>query len=105
MGIAVGQSAPVVEVAAENQFRGQARSGFRYLGRNRQLIVGVVLLGFLALFVLLGHLFYDVSLYKPLSVPAGRPPSLGLPLGSDSQGRDMMAVMVAGIPLTLFIGF
>jgi len=104
MSLAVGQAAPTLEAPAENALRGQARSGLQYLSRNRQLIFGLVLLAILALFVILGHLFYDVSHYKPLSVPAGRPPSAQFPLGTDSQGRDLMAVMIAGIPLTVYIG-
>jgi peptide/nickel transport system permease protein len=104
MSLAVGQAAPTVEAPATSPLRGQARSGLRYLSRNRQLIFGLTLIGILALFVILGHLFYDVSKYKPLSVPAGLPPSAQYPLGTDSQGRDLMAVMIAGIPLTVFIG-
>jgi peptide/nickel transport system permease protein len=104
MSVAVGQAAPTVEVPVESPWRGRTRGGLRYLGRNRQLIFGLSLIGFLALFVIFGHLFYNVNLYKPLSVPAGRPPSFQYPLGTDSQGRDLMAVMIAGIPLTLFIG-
>ena len=34
-----------------------------------------------------------------------QPPSSDLPLGSDDQGRDMLAVLVAGVPLTLRVGF
>jgi peptide/nickel transport system permease protein len=104
VGIAVGQAAPTVQTPVEGQLQGHARSGFQYLGRNKQLIVGLVMLGALALFVILGHVLYKVDLYKPLSVPAGRPPSAQFPLGTDSQGRDLLAVMVSGIPLTLFIG-
>src|SRR5215469_11550394 len=104
MSIAVGQAAPTVEVPVESPWRGRTRGGLRYLARNRQLILGLSLVGILALFVILGHLFYNVNLYKPLSVPAGQPPSLKFPLGTDSQGRDLMAVMIAGIPLTIFIG-
>src|ERR1700716_4198716 len=104
MGIAVGQAAPTLEVPAGNQFGDQARSGFRYLGRNRQLILGLALLGALALFVIVGPLGYNVDLYKPLSVPTGRAPSAQFWLGTDSQGRDIMAIMIAGIPLTLFMG-
>ena len=74
MGIAVGQAAPTIEVAADHQLQDQARSGLRYLGRNRQLVFGLSLLGLLALFVILGHIFYDVNKYRPLSVPAGRAP-------------------------------
>src|SRR5579859_605429 len=104
MSVAVGQAAPKVEVSAGPHLQDQARSGLRYLGRNRQLMLGLTLLGLLALFVILGHLFYDVNKYKPLSVPAGRAPSAAYPLGTDSQGRDLMAVMIAGTPLTLEMG-
>jgi len=104
MSIAVGQAAPSIEIPVENQFGEQARGGLRYLGRNRQLILGLVMLGALALFVIVGHFVYNVSLYKPLSVPTGRPPSAQYWLGTDSQGRDLMAVMVSGIPLTLSMG-
>lgn len=104
MGVAVGQAAPTIEVAPEHQVQDQARAGLRYLGRNRQLILGIVLLGILALFVILGHFFYDVNKYKPLSVAAGQAPSAKYWLGTDSQGRDMMAVMISGIPLTIWMG-
>jgi peptide/nickel transport system permease protein len=104
VGIAVGQSAPTIQVAAEGGFQDQARSGLSYLGRNRQLILGLALLGGLLLFIILGNLFYDVSRYKPLSVLPGRPPAAEYPLGTDSQGRDILAVMIAGTPLTLRMG-
>ena len=34
----------------------------------------------------------------------GRPPSAEYPLGTDSQGRDLLAVMIAGTPLTVYMG-
>src|SRR5438132_10926129 len=104
MGIAVGQAAPTINAPAESQFGEQARSGLRYLARNRQLILGLTLLGALALFVIVGHFVYDVNRYHPLSVPPGRSPSAQFWLGTDSQGRDIMAVMISGIPLTLSLG-
>ena len=104
MGITVGQAAPTIEIPAENQLGEQARGGLRYLGRNRQLLFGLTLLGLLALFVILGHLFYDVNKYRPLSVLPGRPPSAEFPLGTDSQGRDILAVMIAGTPLSIYMG-
>jgi peptide/nickel transport system permease protein len=104
MGVALGQAAPSIEVPSENQWGGQARGGLRYLARNRQLILGLVMLGALALFVIFGNLFYDVSKYRPLSVLPGRPPAAEYPLGTDSQGRDMLAVMIVGTPLTLRMG-
>jgi peptide/nickel transport system permease protein len=42
--------------------------------------------------------------YRPLSVRALQAPSWELPFGSDRQGRDMFASIIAGTPLTLKIG-
>jgi peptide/nickel transport system permease protein len=81
------------------------RAAFRYLKRNPSLAVGIGLLGALALFVIVGGLLVDVENARPLSVPALRPPSAEYPLGTDRQGRDLLAVMIAGTPLTLRIGF
>jgi peptide/nickel transport system permease protein len=77
---------------------------WRYARRNPNLIVGVVLLSFLLLFSVVGSMVVDVSNADPLSVSPEKPPSLTYPFGTDSQGRDLLAVMVAGTPLTLRIG-
>jgi peptide/nickel transport system permease protein len=77
----------------------------RYLRRNPSLSVGITLLALLALFIIIGHLLVDTEDARPLSVPALRPPSAEYPFGTDRQGRDLLAVMVAGTPLTLRIGF
>jgi peptide/nickel transport system permease protein len=77
----------------------------RYTRRNPALAIGIFLLLALLLFCVVGPFVYDVSLADPLSVPASRPPSAESPLGSDRQGRDILAVMIAGTPLTLRIGF
>jgi peptide/nickel transport system permease protein len=77
----------------------------RYMHRNISLVVGVILLLTLVLFVGLGHIFVDTSKSRALSAPAVRPPSLQYPFGTDRQGRDLLAAMVAGTPLTLRIGF
>jgi len=76
-----------------------------YLRRNPSLAVGIVLLSLLALFVIVGNLTVDTSLARPLSVRALQPPSWDHLFGTDRQGRDLLAVMVAGTPLTLKIGF
>jgi peptide/nickel transport system permease protein len=76
-----------------------------YLRRNPALVVGGVLLGGLIAFVVVGHLVVDTARARPLSAPPLRPPSPGYPFGTDRQGRDLLAVMVAGTPLTLRIGF
>ena len=87
----------------------------RYVRRNPSLGVGLGLFLALFLFVTVGYLTYDVDRNRPLSTgpdlapfesdpynPATR--SGGYILGTDRQGRDVMAVMISGIPLTLQIG-
>jgi peptide/nickel transport system permease protein len=76
-----------------------------YLRRNVSLVVGLVFLGFLAVFIVVGALTVDTGNAQPLSAPALQPPSWDYPFGTDRQGRDLLAVMVAGTPLTLRIGF
>jgi peptide/nickel transport system permease protein len=76
-----------------------------YLRRNLSLVVGIVLLSALGLFVIIGHFVVDTSKSRPLSAPAVQAPSIAHPFGTDRQGRDLFATMVAGTPLTLRIGF
>ena len=81
------------------------RAAYSYLRRNPSLAVGIALLAALALFVVIGTLLVDTEDARPLSAPTLRPPSSDYPFGTDRQGRDLLAVMVAGTPLTLRIGF
>jgi peptide/nickel transport system permease protein len=76
-----------------------------YLRRNVSLLVGLVFLGILAVFIVVGALTVDTGNAQPLSAPALQPPSWEYPFGTDRNGRDLLAVMVAGTPLTLRIGF
>jgi peptide/nickel transport system permease protein len=76
-----------------------------YLRRNVSLVVGLVFLGILAVFIVVGALTVDTGNAQPLSAPALQQPSWDYPFGTDRQGRDLLAVMVAGTPLTLRIGF
>src|SRR5438132_10083332 len=80
-------------------------ASLRYMRRNVSLVVGLLLLLSLVLFVGIGHIVVDTSKSRALSVPALRPPSIQYPFGTDRQGRDLLATMVAGTPLTLRIGF
>jgi peptide/nickel transport system permease protein len=93
-------STPVVAPVAS----GRPRRAWGYLLRNRSLLVGLGLLGALALFVLIGHLTVDVSESAPMSAGSLDAPSWALPFGSDKQGRNLYAVMVQGTPLTLRLG-
>jgi len=77
---------------------------FRYLRRNPQLMIGfAILLGMFVIW-LLGYLFIDLENARPLSAPPDLPPSREYPLGTDSAGRQMLPVMIAGTPMTLEIG-
>lgn len=75
-----------------------------YLRRNPTLLVGLIMLLALAAFVVIGSFMVDLQRARPLSARALQPPGGLLPFGSDKQGRDLFAVMVAGTPLTLRIG-
>lgn len=77
----------------------------RYLRRNPSLAFGAGLLLIIVLFVVIGHLVVDTENARPLSVRTVQPPSWQYPFGTDRQGRDLLAVMVVGTPLTLRIGF
>jgi peptide/nickel transport system permease protein len=75
-----------------------------YCRRNPQLVVGALMLLSLILIGLLGPLFVNVKHVQPMSAIPVQPPSLRYPLGTDEHGRNLLAVMVVGLPLTLRIG-
>ncbi|MBA3644235.1 MAG: ABC transporter permease [Chloroflexia bacterium] len=75
-----------------------------YVRRNRGLQIGLILILGLLLFAGIGRLVWDVSLASPLSGPANRHPSWDHPLGTDRQGRDLLAVIIVATPLTLYVG-
>jgi peptide/nickel transport system permease protein len=75
-----------------------------YCRRNPQLIIGLAMILALVLFRLIGSVVWDLSLARPLAAMPDSPPSLENPLGTDTSGRDMLAVMIVGTPLTLKIG-
>ena len=75
-----------------------------YLRRNPSLPIGLALLLLLALFAGAGRFFVDVSTAAPLSAPPTTPPSEQFPLGTDPQGRNLVAVLIEGTWLTLRTG-
>ena len=76
-----------------------------YCRRNPPLVLGASLVLMLLLISLFGPLVIDTSKAYPLSAVPYQTPSRAYPLGTDDHGRDLLAVMVAGLPLTLRIGF
>jgi peptide/nickel transport system permease protein len=77
---------------------------FEYVKRNPMLGVGLVILIALILFTLVGRMFIDpASVYKQ-SININQPPSAKFPFGTDSQGRDLLSMMIMGTGMTLEIG-
>jgi len=72
--------------------------------RNSMLTLGAILLLFMAALWLAGYILVDIKNAAPLSAPTDLSPSREHPLGTDSAGRELLAVMVAGAPATLQIG-
>jgi peptide/nickel transport system permease protein len=75
-----------------------------YMRRNPPLVAGGLLILCLLLIGLIGPLFVNVKNAQPMTVRPSSPPSALYPLGTDDQGRDLLATMVAGLPLTLRVG-
>jgi peptide/nickel transport system permease protein len=102
---APGLTRPGASVApGESETRERLSAIWRYLKRNPSFIIGVGLIVGLLLFSAIGAMTWDLQRMRPLSVRPLQSPSWALPFGSDKQGRDLFAVLVAGTPLTLKIG-
>ena len=76
----------------------------KYALRNPSLIIGLALLGSLLLFVGIGQLVWDTEMFRTLSTKTRLAPTWAHPFGTDTQGRDLLAVAIRGTPLTLRIG-
>ncbi len=83
---------------------------------NPKLVTGFVMVMAVVLMGLLGPLFWDVKLARvgssPLNLPpiwaptpTFPPPDPAHPLGTESNGRDMLAVVITGAPRSLQVGF
>src|SRR4051794_13465054 len=74
------------------------------LFRYQQLGIGLVIITAVVLFGVVGPLFWDVNGAKVGSFIPDLPPSTEHPLGTDTVGRDLLAVVIVGTPLTLSVG-
>ena len=88
---------------------------------NAKLILGTTMVGLIILLTFVGSSIYDTKLALPTSSKQNLPPAwlnytdkmrqLGFgqpswehPLGTESSGRDMLAVMIVGTPRSLRVG-
>jgi peptide/nickel transport system permease protein len=83
---------------------GRAALFFRYLWRNKSLLIGLIILLALITFTVVGMLTINPKHAYPLAVRAKQPPSLQFPLGTDFFGRNLLAAMVLGMWQTALIG-
>jgi peptide/nickel transport system permease protein len=77
---------------------------FQYIKRNPALGAGMAMLLVLILFTTVGRMIVPQDRSYPLSVKPSQPPGAEYPFGTDSEGRDLLAVMIYGTGLTLQIG-
>jgi peptide/nickel transport system permease protein len=77
---------------------------------NTKLIVGAIMVLGVALLGLIGPLFWDVTLARVASSPLNLPPAwmpggnIAHPLGTESNGRDILAAIITGAPRSLYVG-
>ena len=81
-----------------------ARQLARTIVNNKLLVAGIVVLALVLLFGVAGSWFVtraqaDVGAGRP-----SRPPDIQHLLGTDQQGRDVLANLIFGTPATLKIG-
>lgn len=94
----------IVEVS-EGAWRERAAGVWRYCRENPTLPIGVGIIVAMLLIGPIGGHFINPDLAQPTSVAPDRPPSARYLLGTDDQGRDLAAVVVAGLPMTFEVGF
>lgn len=85
--------------------RGAVRRVASFSNENRMFTFGFVLLLALYLFGLIGSLLISPKMADMGASPLNLSPTREHPLGTDGLGRDMLAVMVIGIPNTFKVGF
>jgi peptide/nickel transport system permease protein len=71
---------------------------------NFPLIIGILMILAVVLFGILGPFFVDTKRADVGAVPPNQPPSWEYPLGTEVQGRDVLALLILGTPQTLKIG-
>ena len=74
------------------------------LGRYRLLIAGTILVMLVSLFGLVGQLFVPIERAEVGAGRPAKPPSAEHWLGTDQQGRDVLADLIYGTPTSLEIG-
>jgi peptide/nickel transport system permease protein len=86
---------------------------------NLKLLVGTVVILLMFSLEIISPLFWDLTLARAASAPLNmppvwvtedlgpgfNPPSIEHPLGTESSGRDMLALLLVATPRSLYVGF
>jgi peptide/nickel transport system permease protein len=83
---------------------GRLTALLRFLQHNPRITTGFAVLGCMVLLWLVGLVTIGTSKAVPLSGPADMEPSPKYLLGTDTAGRQLLPVLIAGLPLTLEVG-
>jgi peptide/nickel transport system permease protein len=103
-----GTQSEVVERAAIGQqvrARGLWSDAFRRLTRNRGAIIGLAILGSLALMAVFAPLFAPEEPNAMIPGDALVSPRAEYPMGTDQFGRDILSRIIFGARLSLQVGF
>jgi ABC-type dipeptide/oligopeptide/nickel transport system permease subunit len=109
--VAIGSTLPPLDVsrAPEGGEVGQVQSGWRLALRefasNRLALVGVGVLVFFVLFSFVGPLFYHGQILSSDLSSTNLSPGTGHPLGTDSEGFDVLGELMKGGQASLEVGF
>jgi peptide/nickel transport system permease protein len=110
--VATGQaSLPPLDVtrAPEGGEIGPIQSGWRLALRefmsNRLAVTGVAILLFFLVFCFLGPFIYHANLLQTDLINAHDPPGAGHPIGTDTQGFDVLGELMKGGQAALEVGF
>jgi ABC-type dipeptide/oligopeptide/nickel transport system permease subunit len=81
------------------------RLALRDFASNKLAVAGLVLLVFFVLFSFLGPIFYHGDYLVANLNDTNSPPAAGHPLGTDTEGLDVLAELMQGGQASLEIGF
>ena len=87
-----------------NGMLARSRNPLHRLRGNAMLSIGLLILVAIFLLCAVGRLFIDPADAIVGAVPTAQHPSAAHLLGTDTQGRDMLTIMILGTPQTLRIG-
>jgi peptide/nickel transport system permease protein len=82
-------------------------ANWRTFRRNRQAMVGLVILSFFVLVAIVGPNIVDPASIEEATAPwpLKAPPSADYPLGTDRYGRSVLDLMIVGSRVSLVVGF